>query len=412
MNGLNVLIYGIDRYTEFVISSVRKENNIIGVSDSVSDISYFGRFRFIKDIDKIEFDYIILSARNRGVRDELLNTLINKGIPPQKIVSFFEIFHEPKLKKILNKNPLCEYDGVVIGLSHSAYGINPKYLEGKWVNLAVSSEDLFYHKEVLMTCFSLYKRNFIKTKYIIIDLYDYNYFSVDTSRGRFALPYWIYGGMPKRHNYLHNQIYKNDIEKEMSERFRKIPAYYSERTENELVLRGIIFDERKVFDNIGKYFVDIGPMNCGYDDFPNEFSSCGHIAKIPNISAGALLRTLSNDERYEETERENIKIFNDIIALIKTELPDAKIVFTLIPRYEMIEEIHAENIWMLTQKKKFLKNLEGFIDNKSIFFMDLKSNKETKSITNNYYLWRDEQHLNYQGSIALTSIYDKFLNKI
>lgn len=409
MSGLNILIYGIDRYTEYIITSIKPQNSIIGISDSFSDLDSFGSIPFIKDINAITFDYIVITARDRGVRDSIIKTIDNKGISKEKIISFFEIFHEDKISKVMRLNMHTKYDGVIIGLSHAAYGINPKYLSGNWVNLATTSEDIYYHNEVLKKCFYLYKRNFDALKYIIIDMYDYSFFSVDTSMSAFALPYWIFGGVPDIHNYNLNFCYGNDIDAELAEKFKEYPAYYPYRKEEELIKRSCVFDEEKVFMSIGKYYSDIGPMGLGYEDFPNEFSNSGHIEKVPKVSAKLLLRSSLNDKRYKKTEKENYIIFKEMIERIKTEAPQTKVILTLIPRYRIIEDIHAENKHMISEKKKFIRIMEEFVDGRTIYYLDLKSEKR---ISSNYYLWRDEQHVNYQGSIALTSIFDKYLSDL
>ena len=167
----------------------------MGISDGHANISYFGHFPYYKDIDEADFDYIVVTARNRGVRDDILHSLLSKGIPMKKIISFFEIFHEEKARKVFRRNK-GNLDGIIIGLSHSAYGINPKYLQGNWVNLATSSEDLFYHYEVVKNVVRAQKKQIRNLKYVLIDMYDYHYFSCDTSLSSFAIPYWIFGGVP------------------------------------------------------------------------------------------------------------------------------------------------------------------------------------------------------------------------
>lgn len=408
-SGTRALIYGIDRYTEYVIQAIKSENSIVGISDSFSDLDRFGRIPFVKDIDKIEFDYVVITARDRGVRDAVLNSIVSRGIPREKIISFFEIFHEEKITKVMRLKKHNRFDGLIIGLSHSAYGINPKYLTGSWVNLATSSEDLYYHNEVLKKCFYLYTNSFSGLKHIIIDMYDYSYFSFDTSMSSYALPYWIFGGVSNTHNYHLNSYYGEDIETELAVKFRNYPAYYPYREKEELLLRTKLFDEGKVFESIGKYYSDIGPMICGYDDFPDSFSNSGHIDKIPHIAANVLLRSSRNDRKFVKTENENYEMLKEIIERIRKEVPEAKVILTLIPRYRIIEEIHAENSFMISEKKKFKKIIDEFVDDKTVYFLDLKSEKR---ISSNNYLWRDEQHVNYPGAIALSSIYDNYIKSL
>lgn len=406
MAGYNIIIYGIDKYTEFVTSSINKKHKIVGVSDSFSNFSFYGRYPFIKNIKGVQYDYVVVTARNRGVRDSILESLIKQGVPHSKILSFFELFHEEKVEKIMEARKEVKFDGLIIGLSHSAYGLNPRYLSGNWVNLATSSEGIYYHFEVLKKCLTAYKKCFVDLKYIVIDLYDYDYLSFDTSLSSQALLYWVWGGCPELHNYQENSIFGQDIEHELSERYQTLPAYYPKRTKEELEIRKKVFNQSYVYANLHKYYTDVGPMNSGFCDFPNEFSNAGHIEETPLIPATALLQLSRKEKRFKSTVKENTKILHDMMALLRDEVPNAKVILTLIPRYKELEEIHAENRYMMNSKKLFKQEISKYANGESVFFLDMKGNE---TISNNHFLWRDESHLNYQGSIALTTVYDQFI---
>lgn len=411
MQNFKILVYGVDKYTEFVISCIKKNNEIVGVTDSFSHFEYFGNIKFIllENIKKIEWDFVIITSRERRVRDEIKKHLIDFGINISKILSFFELFHEEKVVKVMELFPSRTYDGLIIGLSHAAKGLNPRYFDGQWVNMATSGEDLFYHFEVIKKCINEYYKNFRMLKFIVIDMYDYSNFSYDTSLSSQALAYWADGGNCHKHNYKDNKMYSEDIDAEMGRTLGAYPAYYPKRSEIELTYRAIIFDEKRVYKNMDKYFYDLDPAHIAYQDFPNEIQNCGHISEIPMIPITAYIRKNKNMNLYEKTEKENLSIFYSMLGFVRKKLPEVKIVLTLLPRYEKLENLHSDLTYVNLEKNKFEDYLAKTIDNKHVFYINYK---KYEPIASNYNLFRDVTHLNYQGSVVMSSILNRKLNEI
>ncbi len=406
-----VIVYGIDRYTEIVLSSIKETNQIIGISDSFSCLLFYGKYKFYKctDLIDLDFDYVIVTSRDRKNHDDIIKFLHEIGISKNKIVSFFEIFHEEKIDKVFKCLKTIQHEGVILGLSHAAKGINPKYLDGEWLNLATSAEDIYYHFEVLKKYYNRYVLDANKVKYVVIDMYDYTVFSFDTSMSAQALCYWADGGNSSLHNYSCNTLFTGDVEKDMIDNLPDYPAYFPKRKNSELILRKRLFEEKIAFEKINKCFADVDPSHLGFEDFPNEFQNSGHINKNPLIPASIYARLDKSRKKYEKTEAENKKIFLNMINYTKAKLPLAKIILIMLPRYGLLEELHNNNIYIMEQKNEFEEFVSQFVDNDKVFFLNYKNNTE---IANNNFLWRDVSHLNYQGSVAMTSLLNNDLRKL
>lgn len=408
--GLKIIIFGINRYTSFVLSSIRSENTILGVSDSYSILKKWGEYKFIVPLNILDYevDYIVVTARERRVCREIDERLSDLGVSPERIINFFEIFHEEKVEKVFKRHPEKEADGLILGLSHAAKGINPNCLDGEWINLATTSEDIYYHFEVVKKYAKKYVTDYEKLKYIIIDMYDYYVLSYDTSMSAGALTYWADGGNAELHNYFLNSVYKNDIERELTENMPNYPAYYTLRKQNEMIVRQRIFEEEFVYERIGEFFYDIDPGHLGYEDFPNELHNRGHVEKNPMLPSEAYMRHCKQSVRYEKTEMENKQCFDKMIGYILEMFPNVKIFLVMLPRYEAVESLHRENTYILEEKRKFEDFISKYVDKRRVFYLNFKG---TKEITENSFFWRDAAHLNYQGSIAMTTIIDECMHQ-
>lgn len=411
MGKISAVVYGIDTYTEFVVDSIRNNVEIVGISDSFSDIEFWGDYKFIpkKLLNSVCFDYLIITGRERRIKNEIEQDLLAEGISKDKIISFFEIFQEEKIDKVMKLHPEKIYDGVIIGLSHAEKGLLPRYFDGEWVNLATSAEDFFNHYEVLKRCFEEYSKSFSALKYVVIDLYDYTNFLYNTSLSAQALSYWADGGIYLDNEYANNKILSSDKEAEMNRRLGNYPAYFPKRTEKEYEIRKLLFNEEAVYEKIGNYFTDVDPAHLGYNDVPCELQNRGHISDTPMIPVNAYLRDKRDSKIYEETEKKNEKLFYSLIDYIREKSPGTKIVLTLLPRFSKMEQLHNENTYLIEEKRKFEERLKRVTDDRMVFFKDFK---DCTKISSNHFFYRDVSHLNYQGAVAMSTELNRYLRSL
>lgn len=145
---MKILLYGLNNGTEYVEQVIRPEHEMIGYTDSVSKLQHYNhkRFYLLDQISQISVDYIVITLKNKNIVDEIISGLINKyRIPKNKIIWFYEYYQKSipwqKIDRVFKKQG--NFDGLILGISHAAFGIHPDCLEGRYLNLAVSYQDIY-----------------------------------------------------------------------------------------------------------------------------------------------------------------------------------------------------------------------------------------------------------------------------
>ena len=188
---MNVLLYGLGKEALLAKKAVRKEHTIIGFTDSFANIECYAGLNFYdrKSLGKLNYDYIVLALSNRYVSEKIKEELIHEGTAPQKIIDFRQLFTRQKVDKVMYNSKDEKVDGVILGLSHALFGINPTYLPGVWKNLAMPGEDLYCHYKILRKCVDCYFDRIKDLKYAVLDMYDYTVFNYDVSLSKNMLEY-------------------------------------------------------------------------------------------------------------------------------------------------------------------------------------------------------------------------------
>ena len=108
---------------------------------------------------------------------------------------------------------------------------------------------------------------------------------------------------------------------------------------------------------------------------------------------------------YPETISENVTLLRGIIEKYRVMFPELRIVLTLVPRFHTMEAVTRP--FMERWKNEMYGIMKQLKMDYEIDFMDYK---ECKEISENYYFFKDVNHLNVMGSYALTSKLIKDLN--
>lgn len=92
---MKIIIFGINRTTLLIAKYLRKNHDIIGVSDNIAKIDFYGNYSFIKpyQISSLEYDYILVSNEDKRVCESIKNSLIKDGVMGERII-FHELFEE------------------------------------------------------------------------------------------------------------------------------------------------------------------------------------------------------------------------------------------------------------------------------------------------------------------------------
>ncbi len=399
---MKIIIYGLGEEGILVKRALKKKHQIVGFTDSYADINRWGGVRYIRNekLKIINFDFIIIALKNRFASEKVKNELITKHlISESKIIDFFQLFTEQKVDKILTANTK-KCTGIILGISHALCGINPEYLSGKWYNLAVGSEDIYYHKKVLEKCINAYPRIIQDLQYVILDLYDYTIFNYDVSLSTAIIKYWGNGGiMEDRHHYEQNINFVQDAEIEMEKSGYYVPV----NDEYLLKIRDELFNKEVIYKELDNFFVKREFGVLGYKDYPLTPQINMLIEKFPFLPSN--LYSIPS-KRYKETIQENIYHFHQIINTVKGINPGIKVILLLMPRYIVLEEYHR--IMLSSYKDEFEQAVKTVTDN-NIFLWDFKS---VEAISKNPHFYMDPAHLNYSGAIAFTCMLDEHIKKI
>lgn len=366
-------------------SRIKEEHEIIGYMDSYARIKiYKGKSFFeLSNIKNILFDYLIITVSDRRTAWNIQELLINDyGVPDEKVIPFW-VYVKRELWNIkMKKCDLKQIKGLIFGNSHAICGFLEEELFFPCVNLAVTSQDLYYSYRVFHNCMEVYGDGLTNLEYVIIDLYDYIEFNIDLSLTSNCLDYIYNGGIQDKHNFGCNKNFRDSMEKELFKRYGvKIKGKKIQIMET-------------IFDN----------LDAEFDYVPNI--RWRHIERdIPlpaNLIIGSGIR-----KRFEKTIQENLNIIEKFINEIRIKNPKMKIVFTLIPKYISIEKAVEPVIY--TWKKEFLQVVADLQNRYGIYFFNYKA---CACISENHMFYYDIGHLNTVGARAMTAILNEDLKQL
>lgn len=382
---MKILLYGIGKDLEDIEKKIGKEHEIIGYTDSFAKIKkYRGRaFYELCNLDSLDFDYLVITLKDRKTAWDIQDMLAKQyRVSWEKIIPFYVYVNRELWNIKMNSYELEKIQGLIFGNSLAATGFLEEELDSSFINLAVSSQDLYYCYQVFCRCMKQYGERFCSLKYIVIDLYNYMEFNLDTSRGKDLLGYLYSGGIYDEHNFGINKNYSNTLEKEVFENY-----YIVLKDQKQNVIQ-------EIFSN----------WDTGFNRF--VYNRWNHISKNVLLRAEQIAGR-SITERFEDTFQENLNILECFMKDIRKQNADIKIIFTLIPQYTTMEKVSAPflNKW----KDEFYRIITNICEHNHAVFWDFKNCKE---ISENHMFYYDEMHLNTVGARAMSSILNEKLNRI
>lgn len=392
---MKILIYGLGKEALFAKKAMKKEHRIIGFTDSFANIKSYAGLNFYdrKTIKQVDFDYIILALSNRNISENIKEKLVNEGIKAEKIVDFMQLFARQKVDKVMCRTDSEKMDGMILGLSHALFGINPDYLPGKWKNLAIPGEDLYYHYQVLRKCADSYSNIIENLQYAIVDMYDYPVFNYDVSLSKNIIDYWSMGGyIEDLHHFNKNKNFIGNVNDEIKKR----GFYYPTTDKRKFQFTDELFDIRIIEHGIEYLYMNEPSGNDGFRDYPIQLKLDKIISDEPWLPCNLFYM---GGRRYSETIEENTVVLEKLVKLLKQINPKIKIYFLLIPRFKKIEKYHARILdW---EKEEFENIMDRYLKDDNCYYFDFKQCAEINS--NRYFFW-DAAHLNYMGGIAFTEL--------
>lgn len=418
---MEILLYGLERGHLIVEKYLKRNHKIIGyVDEFFKGKVYNGVDVYSKEsINDLKFDYIVISIESVEERKKAYENLLNIGIETNKIVDFFDIFMEcysyrldvpeKKIDRIMSNvnEPL---DGIILGISHGLCGINPKYLQKNFCNLAIPSQDLYYNLKQLKHLIENYKDKIEKLQYVVIDMFTYIYFNYDISLTKNAVLYYELSGYrdDESHNFAKNKNFDGTIAEELA----KIQAGY-EKEGIEKYSRKDVKEKKEIYNslfNMDNVDVNEDFKRIGiYDRYVSDFYTRVERERI--ITDEEIEKLKSEDmpnsiavNMFSETVKENIEIFNEMLETIFEINKDMKVYLVLIPQYiEREIKVQKED---LEWKPKFYDILDKFSEKYKFEVLDFKDCEDISSNREYYY---DFGHLNYKGSMVFTELLNSYI---
>lgn len=419
---MKVIIYGLDRSRKVIERNLRDNCEIVGYCDDFYKLGVYSDKNLIAldEIKDTDFDYIIISSMNEERVEEINNKLINAGIEKDKILKFFSLYKElctyllelplKRSHRILS-NMGDDIEGIILGISHGAVDINPKYLDKKFCNLAIPMQDLYYNLKQLKTLVYDYPEKVKNIKYAIIDMYTYTYFNYDISMTNNAVLYYENSGYreDEKHNFDNNKNFTGTIQEELDKRQqmyedREESSFQDEDKKHQLDVFRLLFD-RDAMDVTYDY-KDINIYKDYCVDFPlrkdrEKIISDEEIEELKRTETPSSLQTF----QFSKTLAENRTVFREILKLLNEINENIKIYLVLIPEYNERELYlqKQEKFW----KESFYRTLEIFREDFKFTVLDFKDYKELYTNRDYYY---DSGHLNYKGSVEFTELLNNYID--
>ena len=372
---MKIVIYGQSKEIELVKSALGKDNEVVGYCNGA-----------IKEqLGNMDYDYIVIAVENSFECKALIEELITDyAVLVDKIVDFFGGFYLQYVDRVMNNNQLTPAEGIVLGISHGQAGINVNYLSKPYYNLSQTHQDIYYNLKTLEYCMANYPQKMKNISEIIIDMYDYDYFNIDTSLTGNIINYYRWGGLNiDEHNYAKNRLFRKGVDDELG----KLGLQRSPEKENR--------------DRIAKLF----PEFDAYSPFPeNEYDQTRNAGlnekQSPNGSSFRMLAKKYIKKRtHASTVTENEYLFKKILDTIYALNPKMKIYVVLIPRYISLERM--EDLLAKSWKKEFEVTISKFMKDYPFQYLNLKGQRK---LSRNKDFYFDDCHLSYKGSIAFTKM--------
>ena len=375
--------------TDFVVKCLKDR-------DCIDKIVYWNNEDFsecLSLINETESVFVVCIRDNNEFGGPLINILTNVlHIDYNRFVDFYKIYYGSipymRVSRIMeNRAKNNKVDGMILGISHAEVGIVPECFKDKhFINLAVSSQDIYYNYETLNYCYNNYYEQIKNMEYLIIDMFDYTYFNYDVSLGTEIINYIGFGGITLPHNYKFNKNYNYKYDDIVS-------------TINMRRIEGITEEMLDLWD---AFFVDPHKLNNYKDYISVNYEERMRIMTQKDIEDFEIKKPIVVN-RYENTIKENVIWFEKILSLAKLINPQIKIYCILIPRFI---DIQLKSEYLLSDWKREFYSIIKEMQKKYYFeFYDFNDDEMAK----NPFYYYDPAHFNCIGAVEFTNKLKKYL---
>lgn len=204
---LEVVLYGAYESCSKFICDFKYEVNIIGciLTDKAKEGLYQLNQLELENLSSLNYDYIITLDKSEEEHKKTMYFFqTNLGINKAKLFSTLKLDIQFPIEgldsKLIDFIKKDNIDAIITGLSYAETGIDTEFLEFDALNLALSSQDLYYDYNLLEYLFDSEKIK-DKAKCLIINLAYYSFdFDISTTFERFRT-HRYYSLTGDTHNY-------------------------------------------------------------------------------------------------------------------------------------------------------------------------------------------------------------------
>ena len=329
---------------------------------------------------------IVITERNNAeqVRDYIVNYL---GIKRERVILFWKLYNSriPLMAcdRIMQNPKNQNFDGIILGLSHTEVGIVKERMKGNFANLAVSSQDMYYQCKTLEHCVEHYYEKIKNIKYAIIDVYDYHYFNFNTSFSKSAVNYLLYGGYNlDPHDYEKNPLFNVP--------FRAVvDRLQARKTE------GLIDTDFTIWENLFKDIYELADYEGFCSDYDKLHTRMRVVSPedVKNYEYGRSTIT----KLHKENITGNINALKRMLQIFKLINPEIKIYTVIVPKYIEVEALDATG--MSFHEDYFGRVIKELQEEYGFTHLDFKKLSDISACKN---LYHDAAHLNYLGALQFT----------
>ncbi len=381
------IIYENAAFVQIVEKTVRKGCSLhtVSLTELIADAA-----GMLETLKAHPWDYIVIGAREElGVLTKKL--LVQYGsCSRDTIIDFYRSYdcmlQIPKIQKVMRNPRYFDLKGLIMGLSHAETGIVSSMFPQKTCNIATGGQDLYYNLKSLQWCIQNHYHHLRDLEYVILDLYDYSYFNVDTSRGKNAVNYFVNwdGYIWDGHQFDENKNFNYDFKHLQEELY----AYtHSGLETGEAERFQFLFPEAMSLTN--------------YEEYEDDFK-VKHIAQVvtqEELDAYVIDSSVMK-KIFSDTWQENVRSLEEILILLRELNPNMKIKMVLMPRCQCIEE--RMEPYDRELKPKFFGVLHELQKSYRFEIFDLKDLEEISAHREFYY---DSEHLNRSGAESFTKYF-------
>ncbi len=329
---------------------------------------------------------------NWDVKQEILAFLKARGILGENIFDVYKAykanFSRKRYQRILDARKGESLDGLILGISHGLTGIDESLMPGNVCNLCESSQDIYFNYRLFECVKDEYYDMIKDLKYVVIDMFDYNYFNFDTIQTGACIPFFEESG------FLCEERLPWNKENSVEEINRLVEGRWQEGNSHE---------EQELLRGLFPYLFDKDKGAYKGDAILSERRLVLSEAEISAYQKEPYMVPVQT-KVFEDTVTFQIDNFDKLLESIKEINPSIRIYLVLLPKYWMVEYLEQviHNKW----RDFFYTAIDEFKQKYSA--VELLDLKDVTQFSKQQILYFDKTHFNCYGA----EIFTKYLSRL